>query len=184
MNLWTTYEQNPWTRPSHGTVRVFDLSAGDSTAVQHVNLTIDGSVILVGGLQNLEDKTMERYVDGYVLPVPTDKVDEYREMASEGGRIWMEHGALAYFEGVGDDLDPDMGGMEVVTFPELLATGPDETVIFAFVVYESREHRDEVNAAVMDDPAMNDPERADEPMPFDMERMAYGGFRSIVNHEK
>ena len=127
---------------------------------------------------------MESYVDGYVLPVSMDRVDEYREMASEAGEIWMEHGALAYFEGVGDDLDPDMGEMEAVTFPEMMGTGPDETVIFSFIVYESRDHRDEVNAAVMEDPAMAESEYGEEAMPFDMERVVYGGFRSIVNYEK
>lgn len=125
---------------------------------------------------------MERCVDGFVLAVPNDKLDAYREMADEAGRFWVEHGALEYFEGVGDDTNPDTGGGSVRTFPELADAGEDETVVFAFVVYESREHRDEVNARVMDDPAM-DPERYAEEMPFDSERMAYGGFRSIVSHE-
>lgn len=143
--------------------------------------------ILVGDLQIGEVITMERYVDGYVLAVPLDKVEEYREMASEAGELWMEHGALAYLEAVGDDLDPDMGemeGMEPMTFPEMMGTGPDETVIFSFIVYESREHRDEVNARVMEDPAMAESKYGEEAMPFDPERVVYGGFRSIVEHEK
>ncbi|QLG28502.1 DUF1428 domain-containing protein [Halorarum halophilum] len=125
---------------------------------------------------------MERYVDGFVLPVPSDNLDAYREMADEAGKLWIEHGALEYFEGVGDDMEPDMDGMSVRTFPELAETGDDETAVFAFVMFESREHRDEVNARVMEDPAM-DPDRSEEEMPFDPERMAYGGFRSIVNYK-
>ncbi|WP_129116292.1 DUF1428 domain-containing protein [Halegenticoccus tardaugens] len=125
---------------------------------------------------------MERYVDGFVLPVPTEKLDAYREMADEAGELWIEHGALEYFEGVGDDMEPDMDGMQVRTFPQLAETGDDETVVFSFIVFESREHRDEVNAKVMDDSAM-DPEQVAEDMPFDPERMAYGGFRSIVSYE-
>ena len=126
---------------------------------------------------------MERYVDGFVLSVPNDKIDAYRQMAEEAGTLWIEHGALAYFEGVGDDVNPDVDGMAVRTFPELAGAGDDESVVFAFVTYESREHRDEVNAKVMNDPAMN-PDRPGEEMPFDPERMAYGGFRSIVSHER
>ncbi|WP_114577454.1 DUF1428 domain-containing protein [Saliphagus sp. LR7] len=126
---------------------------------------------------------MERYVDGFVLAVPEEKLDAYRDMASEAGELWIDHGALEYFEGVGDDMEPDMGGMAVRTFPELADTGEDDAVVFSFIVFESREHRDEVNAKVMDDPAM-DPDAFDEEMPFDSERMAYGGFRSIVGHER
>lgn len=125
---------------------------------------------------------MERYVDGFVLPVPNDTLDAYRKMAADAGELWIEHGALEYFEGIGDDMEPDTDGMPMRTFPQLAETGDDESVVFAFIVFESREHRDEVNARVMDDPAM-DPEQFDEEMPFDPERMAYGGFRSIVSHE-
>jgi uncharacterized protein YbaA (DUF1428 family) len=126
---------------------------------------------------------MERYVDGYVFPVPTDNLDVYREMAAEAGKLWIKHGALEYFEGVGDDMEPDMDGMSMRTFPQLAETEDDESVVFSFVVYESREHRDEVNARVMDDPAM-DPESFDEEMPFDENRVVYGGFRSIVSYEE
>ena len=125
---------------------------------------------------------MERYVDGYVLAVPNGMLDSYREMADTAGKLWVEHGALEYFEGVGDDMEPDMGGMPTPTFPQLAETGDDESVVFSFVVFESREHRDEVNAKVMEDPAM-DPDLFDEEMPNDPGRMAYGGFRSIVHHE-
>ncbi|WP_276255539.1 DUF1428 domain-containing protein [Halomontanus rarus] len=125
---------------------------------------------------------MERYVDGFVIPIPNEQLDAYREMASEAGKLWIEHGALEYFEGVGDDMEPDMDGMPMVTFPRLADTGDDETVVFSFIVFESRDHRDEVNAKVMEDPAM-DPDGYEEEMPFDPERMAYGGFRSIVSYE-
>ena len=125
---------------------------------------------------------MERYVDGFVIPIPNEKLDAYREMASEAGKLYVEYGALEYFEGVGDDMEPDMGDMPMVTFPQLAETGDDESVVFSFIVFESREHRDEVNAKVMEDPAM-DPENYEEEMPFDAGRMAYGGFRSIVSYE-
>ncbi|WP_418280923.1 DUF1428 domain-containing protein [Halorubrum sp. DTA98] len=125
---------------------------------------------------------MERYVDGFVIPVPNDALDAYREMAEKAGEIWIKHGALEYFEGVGDDMDPDVDGMPIVTFPQLAETGDDETVVFSFIAYESRDHRDEVNAKVMGDPEM-DPDDFDGDMPFDTERMSYGGFRSIVSYE-
>ena len=135
---------------------------------------------------------MTPYVDGYVLPVLKDKLDEYKTMASLGGKIWMKHGALAYFECAGDDLQPhmemeghpDMAEMKPTTFPELMKTSPEETVVFAFVIFNSREHRDEVNAKVMTDPEMNPEQYKDMEMPMDPNRMAYGGFRAIVHYQK
>ena len=128
---------------------------------------------------------MERYVDGFVLTVPSDKIDAYREMASEAGRLWIDHGALEYVEAIGDDLESEMDGMPTRTFPELADAGDDDTVVFSFIVFESREHRDEVNAKVIEDPKMN-PENFDEEdeMPFDESQMAYGGFRSIVDYAR
>ncbi|WP_120246856.1 DUF1428 domain-containing protein [Halopiger aswanensis] len=128
---------------------------------------------------------MERYVDGFVLAVPNENLDAYREMASQAGELWIEHGALEYVEAIGDDMEPDMDGMPMRPFPELAEAGDDDTVVFSFIVFESREHRDEVNAKVMEDPKM-DPENFDEDegMPFDEARMTYGGFRSIVNYER
>ena len=123
---------------------------------------------------------MEKYIDGFVLAVPEDKLAEYKKMAEEGGKIWKKYGALEYYECVGDDMSPTMGGMEFLKFPELMKIKPGEVVIFSFIVYKSRAHRDEVNAKVMKDPMMNDPAKKDQPMPFDMKRMAYGGFRTIV----
>lgn len=124
---------------------------------------------------------MSKYVDGYVLPVPKDKLDKYTKMAQDGGNLWVKCGALYYFECLGDDLTPEMGGMKVRQFPELLNLADDEVVIFAFVVYESREHRDEVNAKVME--GMDDKYKDCE-MPFDASKMVYGGFKSIVSIEQ
>jgi uncharacterized protein YbaA (DUF1428 family) len=118
-----------------------------------------------------------KYVDGFVIVLPEENLPAYREMAGMGARVWKKHGALEYYECVGDDLAPEMAG---ITFPEMARAGPGETVVFSFIVYASREHRDEVNARVMQDPDMNDPARANMPMPFDMKRMAFGGFSVIV----
>jgi uncharacterized protein YbaA (DUF1428 family) len=118
---------------------------------------------------------MAHYVDGFLLPLPKDKVDHYRQMAEQAGKVWREHGALEYRECIGDDLDVK----DQVPFPRLIASKPDETVVFAWIVFESREHRDQVNAKVMSDPrlaGMADPGA----MPFDVKRMAYGGFKTIV----
>ena len=124
---------------------------------------------------------MSQYVDGYVLPVPKEKTEEYRGMAA-AGKSWIKHGALQYFECIGDDLKPDTGDVEFATFPDLVDTGPNETVVFAFVVFESREHRDEVNAAVMQEmEGMDGPD--DIEMPFDVARMAYGGFEALVEYQ-
>ena len=117
------------------------------------------------------------YVDGFVIVLPEQNLEAYREMAETGARIWKKHGALAYYECVGDDLSPGMVG---VSFPAMAGAGPGETVVFSFIIFASREHRDEVNARVLKDPLMNDPSRADRPMPFEMKRMAYGGFTVIV----
>ena len=121
-----------------------------------------------------------KYVDGFVIVLPEENLPVYREMAGMGARVWKKHGALEYYECVGDDLAPEMAG---ITFPEMARAGPGETVVFSFIVYASREHRDEVNARVMQDPEMNDPARANMPMPFDMKRMAFGGFLVIAEGE-
>lgn len=119
-----------------------------------------------------------RYVDGYVLPVPKKKLGAYRQMAQKAGKVWRKYGALEYFEGVGDDLNPRMAGIK---FPQTVKAKPGETVVFSFIVFKSRAHRDRVNAKVMKDPAMNDPAYKDMEMPFDMKRMAYGGFKVLVD---
>lgn len=119
-----------------------------------------------------------RYVDGYVLVVPKKYVAAYHAMATKAGKIWRKYGALDYKECLGDDLSPK--GV-VFTFPKAMKRKPNELVIFSYVVFKSRAHRDSVNAKVMQDPIMNDPKYKDKPMPFEMKRMAYGGFKTIVD---
>ena len=118
---------------------------------------------------------MAHYVDGFVIPVPKDKIDQYREIAEKAGKIWREHGALEYRECVGDDLDVK----DQVPFPRLASAQPEETVVFSWIVYESREHRDAVNAKVLADPRIAEM-GCEGGMPFDCTRMAYGGFKTIV----
>lgn len=125
---------------------------------------------------------MKRYVDGFVLPVLKKNLREYRKMSAEAGKIWMKHGALQYIECAGDDLKSvaKFGGL---SFSKMANAKPNESIVFAYIVYKSRAHRDKVNAKVMKDPVMSDPKNKDKPMPFEMKRMAYGGFSSIVNYE-
>src|SRR5690606_26721446 len=117
---------------------------------------------------------MARYVDGFVVPVPKDKLDAYRQLAEEAGRIWKEHGALEFVEAVADDVKPG----EVTSFPQSVQLRDDETVVFSYIVYESRERRDEVLAKVMNDPRLKD--KSPEHVPFDAKRMFWGGFKTIV----
>ena len=126
-------------------------------------------------------KNTGRYVDGFVFVVPKKKLAEYRKMAQWGGKMWKKHGALGSMECVGDDLRPKaMGGIKHRLFSEMAKANSGETVWFSFIVYKSKKHRDAVNAKVMKDPIMNDPKWRDKPMPFDMKRFAYGGFKVIV----
>jgi len=118
-----------------------------------------------------------KYVDGYVLAAPKKNLEAYQKMAEDGGKVWKKHGALQYFECVGDDMKPEFAG---ITFPSIVKAKSSETVIFSFIVFNSREHRDEVNAKVMKDPLMDPANFKDKPMPFDMKRMVYGGFKTIV----
>jgi len=120
-------------------------------------------------------KSLEKYVDGFLIPIAKDKVSEYREIAQKAGEVWKEHGALEYYECVGDDLDIE--GM--VSFKKAADTSGEETVIFSWIVFESREHRDRVNAAVMNDPRIKEMMETG-PEPFDYKRMAYGGFKTLV----
>jgi uncharacterized protein YbaA (DUF1428 family) len=117
------------------------------------------------------------YVDGFAIAVPKNKIKEYTKMAQWGAKTWMKYGALDYKECVGDDLNVKWG----LPFTKLLKLKPNETAVFSYIVYKSRAHRDQVNAKVMKDPMMNDPKMKDKPMPFDMKRMAYGGFKVIVS---
>jgi uncharacterized protein YbaA (DUF1428 family) len=118
---------------------------------------------------------MPLYIDGFVIPLPKDKLEAYRGIAEKASVVWRDHGALDYRECVADDMDAK--GM--VPFPVMAQAGPDETVVFAYIVYRSREHRDEVNAKVMADPRISEMGGPEE-MPFDCKRMACGGFTTIV----
>jgi len=115
-----------------------------------------------------------KYIDGFVLAIPKKKVAAYRKMAARAGKLWMKYGALEYIEAVADDLNPK--GV-VLKFPKMVKAKPSETVCFSYIVYRSRKHRDAVNKKVMKDPAMKEEPKD---MPFDMKRMAYGGFKAIV----
>jgi uncharacterized protein YbaA (DUF1428 family) len=117
-----------------------------------------------------------KYVDGFVLPVPKKNLQAYRRIAQKAGKIWREHGALDYKECAGDDLDVKVG----VPFPRTVKLKPGETVVFAWIVFTSRAHRDRVNAKVMKDPRMKDICDPKD-MPFDVKRMTYGGFKILVD---
>lgn len=117
-----------------------------------------------------------RYVDGYVLPVPKKNLQLYRSIAQKAGKVWREHGALQYVEAAGDDLDIKFG----VSFARTIKLKPGETVVFSFIVFKSRAHRDKVNANVMKDPRMAKMMEKG-PMPFDVKRMVYGGFKILVD---
>lgn len=117
------------------------------------------------------------YVDGFVLCVPENRMADYLKMAKKAGKIWQEYGALEYRECVGDDMDVKFG----LPFPKLAKPKPGEKVFFSFIVYKNRAHRDKVNAKVMKDPrilGLCDPKDT----PFDVKRMAYGGFKSVVDY--
>jgi uncharacterized protein YbaA (DUF1428 family) len=118
---------------------------------------------------------MAHYVDGFVIPLPKKNLNAYRRVAQKAGKVWRDHGALDYKECAGDDLSVKMG----LPFPRGIKIKPGETVLFSYIVFKSRSHRDRVNAKVMKDPRlaeMMDPKT----MPFDVKRMMYGGFKTIV----
>jgi len=116
------------------------------------------------------------YVDGFVLPVPKKNISAYRRISQKAGKVWREHGALQYVEATGDDLSVRFG----VPFTKVIKLKPGETVIFSWIVFKSRAHRDKVNAKVMKDPRLASMMN-DKAMPFDMKRMVYGGFKIIVD---
>lgn len=118
---------------------------------------------------------MSQYIDGFVIPMPKENIEEYRRIAEVISEIWMEHGAVEYRECVGDDLDVG----RVMPFPRVVDCAEDETVIFGWIVFWSREHRDAVSAKVMQDTRLRDLLKPGS-MPFDPERMVYGGFESLV----
>jgi len=117
-----------------------------------------------------------RYVDGFVLPVPKKNLAAYTRMSRRAGRIWREYGALDYQEWAGDDLQVKMG----LPFKRAVRAKPGETVVFSWIVYSSRAHRDRVNAKIMKDPRIATMMQG-KAMPFDVKRMAYGGFRNLVS---
>ena len=119
---------------------------------------------------------MATYVDGFVVPVPKKKLAAYRRIAKLAGKVWRDHGALEYIEGVADDVKRG----KVTSFPRSVKLKPGETVVFSYIRYKSRKHRDSVNAKAMKDKRlakMMDPKA----MPFDGKRMFWGGFKTIVS---
>jgi len=122
-----------------------------------------------------ESSAMARYVDGFIVPVPTAQLDAYRRLARKAGKIWKEHGALEYIECAADDVKPG----KLTSFPQSVKLKDDETVVFSWIVFSSRKQRDTVNAKVMKDPRlanMMDPKA----LPFDGKRMIWGGFKTLV----
>lgn len=119
---------------------------------------------------------MNHYIDGFVLTVPQDKLAAYKKIARKANKLWRENGALEYRECVADDMDAT--GM--LPFPKLTKAKPDEVVIFAYVVFESRKHRDATNKKIMDDPRVQGM-CAETAGIFDCKKMAFGGFKSVVH---
>lgn len=117
---------------------------------------------------------MSKYVDGFVLPVKKKRMEEYKKLAKKASKIFLENGALEYKECVGDDMNVQWA----LPFPKMAKAKKDETVVFSWVVYKSRAHRDRVNKKMMNDPRMKDMPKD---MPFDMKHMAYGGFKTIID---
>ena len=113
------------------------------------------------------------YVDGFVIALPKGKVDEYREFSRKAGEVWKEYGAKSYVECVGDDVPYG----ELTSFPRAVQAQEDETVVFSWITYDSREQRDAVNEKVMCDPRIT---CTMENMPFDGKRMIYGGFTTLL----
>ena len=117
-----------------------------------------------------------KYVDGYVVPVPKKNLAAYRRMAQKAGKVWREHGALEFRECVGEDLKANFAA----SFPGTLKIKPGETVVFSWIMFKSRAHRDSVNAKVMKDPRLA--KMMDmKAIPFDSKRMLYGGFKTLVD---
>jgi uncharacterized protein YbaA (DUF1428 family) len=119
---------------------------------------------------------MARYVDGFVLPVPKRNLDAYRKVARKAGKIWREHGALEYRECVAEDVQPG----DLTSFPQSVQLKRGEVVVFSWIVYKSRAHRDRVNAKVLADPRLAD-QMDPKNQPFDGSRMVYGGFEVMVD---
>lgn len=118
---------------------------------------------------------MRGYVDGFVLAVPKKKIRAYKRLALRTAKLWRKYGALDYVEAVGNDLSSKWAGIK---FPRTVKAKPSETVVFSYIVFKNRKHRDMVNAKAMKDPFLKDTQP--EQMPFDTKRMVYGGFKVLV----
>lgn len=118
-----------------------------------------------------------RYVDGFVIPVPKKNLQAYRKVAKKAGKVWMDHGALEYVECVADDVKPG----KRTSFPQSVKLKPDEVVVFSYIVYKSRAERNRINKKVMSDPRLKDM-MDPKAMPFDLKRMFYGGFKTLVEY--
>lgn len=119
---------------------------------------------------------MAEYVDGFVIPIPKKNLASYKKMATVASKVWLDHGALEYRECSGDDLK--VKGMR--PFGDTVDLKAGETVVFSWITYKSRKHRDAVNAKVMKDPRLAQYMAKNTKMPFDMKRMNYGGFTTLV----
>jgi len=120
---------------------------------------------------------MPKYADGFVIPIPKKNLEKYRKIAKAAGKIWMEHGALQYFECAGDDLKVQCGP----GFPKGIKAKPNEVIVFSWIVYKSRAHRDKVNAKVMKDARISEL-CGPKDVPFDPKRMLYGGFSAFAEY--
>lgn len=118
---------------------------------------------------------MARYIDGFVVPIPTDRIAQYRSLARKAGKIWREHGALEFIECIADDVKPG----KLTSFPQSVKLKPGEVVAFSWIAFKSRKHRDSVNAKVMSDPRLAGMMDAED-LPFDAKRMIFGGFKTLV----
>lgn len=118
---------------------------------------------------------MSKYTDGFVTPIPKDKIEDYKKCAELACEVWLEHGALDYREWIAEDMRAE----NMVSFPQLAGAKEGEIVVLAWITYDSREHRDEVNAKAMADPRLAELMNG-ENQPFDCSRMAYGGFEALV----
>lgn len=119
---------------------------------------------------------MGKYVDGFLIPIKRENIERYTEIAQAAGEIWKEHGALEFIEAAGDDLENE----KMISFKKSADAKEDETVIFSFIVFESKEERDRINALVMEDERLKNMMEGGKDEPFDYKRMAYGGFKAIV----
>lgn len=127
--------------------------------------------IVLGDTATKAEAMLVPYVDGFVLPVPKDKIEAYKAHAKTAGEIWKEHGALDFVECIGDDVPHG----EMTSFPRAVLAKEDEVVVFSWIVYRNRAERDAINAKVMADP------RLEKEMPFDGKRLIFGGFEMWLN---